>query len=105
MASIQQKIEQKLFNSIKSEYLVVVNESSMHNVPDGSESHFKVTIVSPEFEGKMLIAQHRMINLILKDELENSIHALALHTYTPNQWKEKEGISPASPQCLGGNKN
>ncbi|MEZ5448086.1 MAG: BolA family protein [Thiolinea sp.] len=34
----------------------------MHNVPPSSESHFKVTIVSDEFEGKALVARHRMIN-------------------------------------------
>jgi len=104
MAIIQQKIEQKLHDNIKLEYIDVVNESNMHNVPPGSESHFKVTLVSSEFEGKMLVAQHRMINALLKDELANDIHALALHTYTPEQWHEKEGVSPTSPPCLGGDK-
>lgn len=105
MDTIQQIIEKKIHDHLASEYLQVINESDMHNVPAGSESHFKVTIVSPEFEGKMLVAQHRLINAILKEELEGSIHALALHTYTPEQWLEKSGISPVSPPCLGGDKN
>ena len=104
MGPIQQIIERKLSENINSTFLEVVNESDMHNVPPGSESHFKITIVSAEFEGKMMLAQHRMINAILKEELQNSIHALALHTYTPDDWKEKQGVSPESPQCLGGGK-
>lgn len=104
MGPIQQKIIDKLNNGIQNDYLEAVNESDMHNVPAGSESHFKITIVSPEFEGKNLLAQHRMINAVLKEELANSIHALALHTYTKEQWEQKSGISPQSPPCLGGGK-
>jgi len=104
MGSIQQRIIEKLENGIQAEYLDVVNESDMHNVPAGSESHFNITIVSPEFEGKNLLAQHRMINALLKDELENSIHALALHTYTKEQWQQINGVAPESPPCLGGGK-
>ncbi len=104
MGPIQQRIIEKLQNTIQTEFLDVVNESDMHNVPEGSESHFKITIVSPEFEGKNLLAQHRMINAILKDELAHSIHALALHTYTKEQWDKINGISPQSPPCLGGGK-
>ena len=33
----------------------VMNESYMHNVPKGSETHFKVVVVSPKFEGQPLI--------------------------------------------------
>ena len=104
MGPIQQKITQKLNDNIPAEHLEVINESNMHNVPPGSESHFKITIVSDAFIGKSLLAQHRMINAVLKDELEHDIHALALHTYTPEQWHESRGISPQSPPCLGGDK-
>jgi BolA protein len=104
MGPIQQRITQKLTDDILVEHLEVINESHMHNVPPGSESHFKITIVSDAFSGKTLLAQHRLVNAILKDELENDIHALALHTYTPEQWHESRGISPESPPCLGGGK-
>ena len=43
---IQKSIENKLRNQLEPEFLQVENESSQHNVPPGSESHFKVTIVS-----------------------------------------------------------
>ncbi len=52
MGPIQTRIIEKLKNGIQTVFLDAVNESDMHNVPEGSESHFKITIVSPEFEGK-----------------------------------------------------
>ncbi len=102
--SIQTEIENKLNESIKPDYLQVINESSNHNVPPGSESHFKVTIVSDAFAGKMLVARHRIINKVLVDELNGRIHALALHTYTPAEWQAKNAQAPQSPPCLGGGK-
>jgi len=106
--TIQETITQKLTDAFSPEHLEVVNESYMHNVPDGSESHFKVLIVCDEFKGKMLIARHRLVNKVLdmelkKDKSEGGIHALALHTMTMEEWFEK-GKAPESPECLGGGK-
>lgn len=101
--SIQQTIETKLENAFKPEFLEVVNESHMHNVPQGSESHFKVTVVSDEFNELMLIKRHRMVNETLQQEMQQ-IHALALHTLTPNEWFERAGKVADSPLCQGGGK-
>ena len=103
--TVQSDIEAKLTNNLQPAHLEVINESSNHNVPPGSESHFKVVIVTDAFEGKMLVARHRMINEILADELQHKIHALALHTYTPSEWQEVSGNAPVSPPCLGGGKS
>ncbi|MDX1823435.1 MAG: BolA/IbaG family iron-sulfur metabolism protein [Thiohalomonadales bacterium] len=102
--SVQTEIETKLTEALQPVYLDVINESSNHNVPPGSESHFKVVIASQAFDGKMLVARHRIINEILAEELQHKIHALALHTYTPQEWEEVSGQAPASPPCLGGGK-
>lgn len=101
--TIKSIIEQKLEENFKPEFLEVVNESFMHNVPEGSESHFKVTVVSNEFAEKRLIARHRLINQTLADEL-NTIHALAIHTLTPDEYFAKAGKVADSPECLGGGK-
>jgi BolA protein len=45
-----------------------------------------------------------MVNSVLKDELANDIHALALHTYTQEEWQTQFGEFPKSPNCLGGSK-
>ena len=105
---MQENITNKLTTAFSPEHLEVINESFMHNVPEGSESHFKVVIVCDDFNGKMLIARHRLVNAVLADELkkertEGGIHALALHTMTMEEWFEK-GKAPDSPECLGGGK-
>ncbi len=96
-----QEIITKKLQALSPEHLEVINESHMHNVPEGSESHFKVVIVSDDFKDKMLIARHRLVNKALEEELSGGIHALALHTMTMEEWFEK-GNAPESPPCLGG---
>lgn len=100
----QEKITAKLTEALLPMHLDVQNESHMHNVPEGSESHFKVTIVSEQFHGLPLIRRHRAVNHALAGEIQNAIHALALHTMTPEEWFAKGGQSPDSPPCLGGSK-
>lgn len=102
--TMQSQIEQKLADGISALHLDVLNESNNHNVPAGSESHFKVTVVSEDFAGLPLIKRHRMINAILADELNGQIHALALHTYTTEEWDKISNNAPMSPPCLGGGK-
>lgn len=100
--NIQEIIETKLNTALEPEVLEIINESHMHSGP-ATESHFKIITASKAFEGKMLIARHRMINEILTEEL-NIIHALSLHTMTPNEYFEKAGKVADSPQCKGGGK-
>lgn len=99
---VQATIEQKLADALPLAHLEVVNESNNHNVPVGSESHFKVVLVSERFESEKLIARHRQVNEILKHELAHDIHALAIHTYTAEEWQKRHGEAPMSPPCLGG---
>ncbi|TMX31983.1 transcriptional regulator BolA [Vibrio sp. Hep-1b-8] len=101
---LQEIIESKLTDTFEPSYLSVVNESYMHNVPAGSESHFKVVIVSEKFEGQRLIGRHRQVNQVLAEELANHIHALSMHTYTASEWKEQNQLAPDSPMCLGSSK-
>lgn len=100
--SIQSVIEEKLAAGLELAHLEVLNESGNHNVPPGSESHFKVVLVSEAFAGTKLLARHRLVNKLLSDELANHIHALAIHTYTTQEWQDKHGAAPLSPPCLGG---
>lgn len=100
---IENQITEKLKADFSPSHLQVINESHMHNVPEGSESHFKVVVVSDVFEGKRLIQRHKAVNACLASELKNDIHALAMHTYTADEWREVED-APESPKCLGGSK-
>lgn len=102
--SMQTAIERKLEGEFEIDHLQVENESHMHNVAPGAESHFKVTIVSQSFNDLMLIKRHRMVNQALRQEMQQ-IHALALHTLTPQEWQARGGEVAASPRCKGGGKN
>lgn len=99
---VQGDIERKLAEGVHAKHLEVINESGNHNVPPGSESHFKVVVVSEDFAGKNLLARHRIINGLLADELAHKIHALAIHTYTEDEWHKVNGDAPMSPPCMGG---
>ena len=102
--SVQSIIEEKLTNTFSPDYLLVENESHMHNVPAGSEMHFKVQIVSGHFENEMLIKRHRAINKALEQELADSIHALSIHAFTQEEWDNRNGQVNESPPCHGGGK-
>jgi len=103
--TIAATIEEKLLSAFSPLHLEVINESNNHNVPPGSESHFKVTIVAKSFEGERLIKRHRAVNSVLSIELAEKIHALALHTYTEKEWHDYYATNtPLSPKCLGGSK-
>ncbi|CAA0114689.1 DNA-binding transcriptional regulator BolA [BD1-7 clade bacterium] len=101
---VQADIEQKLTGALTPVYLEIVNESHMHSVPVNSETHFKVTAVAEAFSGKRKVARHQLVYGELKQELAGPVHALALHLYTPEEWAERQMLSPDSPNCLGGSK-
>lgn len=102
MMLIATTIEEKLHSAFAPLHLEVINESNNHNVPPNSESHFKVTIVSNNFEGERLIKRHRAVNSVLSEELAGKIHALAIHTFTEKEWQDNAGNAPLSPNCMGG---
>ncbi|MFI0400398.1 MAG: BolA family protein [Thiolinea sp.] len=101
--NMQGQIEAKLRQAFSPEVLEVINESHLHNVPPGSESHFKAVIVSEQFNDKRLVARHRLVNQALVTEL-GQIHALALHTLTPEEYFKRAGAVADSPLCMGGSK-
>lgn len=87
-------------------HIDLVNESMNHSgYFDGKESHFKLTIVSSEFDGKRLVARHQKIYALvdaLMTSQGGSVHALAIHAYTPEEWdklNESAQTIPASPLC------
>ena len=100
--SVQATIQSKIAAALKTSVLEVENESHMHSVPANSETHFRIVLVSEDFDGKNLLARHRLVNKLLKDELDNGVHALAMHTFTPQEWQAKGESANASPECRGG---
>lgn len=103
--TIKASIEHKLTDGLLPHHLAVINESDNHNVPKGSESHFKVVVVSDAFNGKTLVARHQLVYGLLSNELRNGVHALALHTFTSDDWSQTAEAGLQSPPCLGGSKS
>ena len=103
---IQSTIESKLRSALSPLHLEVVNESHLHSVPPGSESHFKVIVVSAQFEGRSLLEQQRLVNQVLSAELSGGVHALAMKTLTPQKWQAAgEQAALQTPLCHGGSKS
>lgn len=103
--TVQQMIEAKLRDALAPSHLQVINESHMHSVPPGSESHFKLVVVTDSFDGVPRVRRHQTVNGILRDELAGPLHALSMETLTPAEWTAKGGMVRASPECLGGGKH
>lgn len=102
--SVEETIVGKLTRGLQPSHLEVVNESHMHNVAPGSESHFRVVVVSTAFESLGKVKRHQQVYGLLGEELAGPVHALALHTYTGDEWAQRAG-APESPACLGGSKH
>ena len=98
----QTQITERLRNQFAPSHIAVIDESHQHNVPAGAESHFNVTVVSDQFIGLSLIKRHRAVYHALAGDIQDAIHALALHTYTPDEWQAKGSQAPSSPACRGG---
>lgn len=57
--------------------------------PDGV--HFEAVIVAEIFQGKGMLAQHRLVYATLGDKMHSAIHALSMRTYTPQEWEKAHG--------------
>ena len=55
----------------------------------GTGDHFEARVISGAFEGKSMVDQHAAVYAPLQDLLDSvELHALALRTYSPEQWKK-----------------
>jgi BolA protein len=87
--TVKDNITKKLREAFSPRSLDVTDESHLHEGHSGhrpgGETHFRVYIVSPAFEGKSRIDRHRMINTVLEPELKGSVHALAIKAHAPGE--------------------
>ncbi|MBI3992060.1 MAG: BolA family transcriptional regulator [Candidatus Lambdaproteobacteria bacterium] len=59
--------------------------------PMGDNNHFQLVVVSPRFQDKSLVERHQMIYGAVGDAMRADVHALAIKTYTPEQWQAQQG--------------
>ena len=48
--------------------------------------------------------RHQRVYGALADQLAGPVHALALHTFTADEWAARDGAVGASPDCRGGSR-
>lgn len=85
------EIENKIKEKIKTSHLEVVDLRG--------GDHIQVIVVSPDFENKSLVEQHKIVYEILENEMKtNEIHALTLKTYSPVQWQK---VKPTFTRDIG----
>ena len=101
--SVREHVTEQLREKLTPQHLEVVNESHMHAVAKGSETHFKVVIVSPLFEGVTAVKRHQLVygalgDLMGKKPSQGGIHALAITSRTPAEWAASPEAN-VSPLC------
>ncbi|XP_015674250.2 bolA-like protein 1 [Protobothrops mucrosquamatus] len=102
---VESGIRAKLQAALEPLHLEVINDSHLHAVPRGAETHFRVVVASRRFEGLSLIHRHRLVNDLLQEELAGPVHSLSIQAKTPQQWEKKGAPVGQSPRCLGGAKH
>jgi len=96
---VQKQLEDSLNKAFQPLFLEVLNESPQHNVPENSESHFRVLIVSDKFSKLSLIKRHQMVYQAVQEQIKEKIHAFSQQTLTPEEFKARGGILNSSPPC------
>lgn len=87
--TVETLMRERLMVALEPTRLDVTNESHLHaghaSSPGTGESHFRLLIVSPVFEGRSRIERHRLVNAAIGDLLKNRVHALAIEAYAPSE--------------------
>jgi BolA family transcriptional regulator, general stress-responsive regulator len=96
--SRHERIVAALQSALAPTFLEVTNESHQHSVKPGSETHFKVVVVSAAFEGQSRVARQRLVHRSLAAELSSGLHALTSATFTAGEWAASPQVL-ASPEC------
>lgn len=97
--SVEGKIRQKLESHLNIKLLEVINESANHQRPESAETHFRVLIVSSDFNNLSVVKRHQKVYQILKEELKGPIHAFSQKTMTPEEWDAQDSPILSSPPC------
>lgn len=90
-------IEATLRQALAPLHLAIEDDSAKHARHPGARSgggHFNVVIVAESFVGKNRIARQRAVYAALGDAVGSEIHALAMQTFTPEEWAARGAAAP-----------
>jgi BolA protein len=94
---IESQIIDIINDKLSPSVLNLINESFMHNVPPGSESHFKLIVVSDVFKDLTNVKRHQLIYSTL-NKIMDEIHALSIYAFDENEYNANP-IVIDSPNC------
>ena len=94
--SMKERLTERLIEGLEPTLLEIVDESHRHAHHAHVRSHagaaggvgetqYRIHIVSPAFAGKTRVARHRAVYDLLKSEIADGVHALALTTQAPDE--------------------
>ena len=78
--------------SSEIEALIKAGIADAEVIVKGDGDHFEATVISEQFENCSMVKQHQLVYGTLGDRMGGEIHALALHTYTPEEWASQRRI-------------
>jgi BolA protein len=86
-----ERLAEDLRAALAAEHVAVVDQSARHRGHAGAleGGHYDAVVVSPRFEGLGLVDRHRLVYAALGDLGERRVHALALETFTPDEWRQR----------------
>jgi len=89
MGGLAEKMRTKLVAEFNPQHIDLIDDSEKHRGHaghrEGGESHFRLSIVSAQFEGQSRLERQRAINHVLREELVDLVHALSISAKTPTE--------------------
>lgn len=87
--TLADRLAEELRRVLAADHVMVEDESALHRGHAGAAEggHYSATVVTTLFAGLDPIARHRAVYAALGDLTARGIHALALETYTPEEWR------------------
>ena len=85
-------IEDALREILQAEYVAINDQSALHAGHQGALSgggHYQILVVSERFRGISRVEAQRLVYAALGDLMKHDIHAISMHTLTPEQWSEQ----------------
>jgi BolA protein len=85
-------VKSKLIQQLPAQHVDIIDNTWQHtgHASSNGGAHLDITVVSAVFEGQPIMAQHRMIHQVLKEEMAQYIHAMGLKTFTPEAYSAKQ---------------
>lgn len=64
-------------------------QGSKAQVQTDGQGHYEATVICAAFAGKRSLQRHQLVYATLGTRVGREIHALALQTFTPEEWSAR----------------